>query len=86
MKTVTEMAKEAGYNPDDGGVYKFDDFDIDVFAALVREGEREKWMERTAILIRGEREACAKDADDQWVRNPNVSGGDAIRSRGSCSE
>jgi hypothetical protein len=29
-----------------------------------------------------EREACAKVADDQWVRNPNVSGGDAIRARG----
>ena len=35
------------------------------FAELVSVAEREKWMERTAILIRGEREACAKVCDDQ---------------------
>ena len=33
---------------------------LERFAALVAAAEREKWMERTAILIRGEREACAK--------------------------
>lgn len=27
----------------------------------------------------GERRQCAKLADDQWVRDPSVSGGDAIR-------
>ena len=31
--------------------------------------------------VKAEHEACAKAADDQWVRNPNVSGGDAIRAR-----
>lgn len=36
----------------------------------------------TAVLVAAaEREACAKAADDQWVKNPNVSGGDAIRAR-----
>lgn len=30
-------------------------------------------------LLSSERETCAKAADDQWVRDPNVSGGDAIR-------
>ena len=34
--------------------------EIERFAALVAAAEREKWMERTAILIRGEREACAE--------------------------
>lgn len=58
MKTVIEMAREADFG--DGivefiGVQKFERF-----AELVRAAEREKWMERTAILIRGEREACAK--------------------------
>jgi ribosomal protein L17 len=34
-----------------------------------------------ADAIADEREACKKAADDQWVRDPNVSGGDAIRAR-----
>jgi hypothetical protein len=39
-------------------------------------------VERFAALVAAaEREACAKAADDQWVKNPNVSGGDAIRAR-----
>jgi len=37
---------------------------------------------RLAEERKAEREACVKAADDQWVRNPNVSGGDAIRARG----
>lgn len=32
-------------------------------------------------LIAAEREACAKAADYQWVNDPHVSGGDAIRMR-----
>lgn len=35
---------------------------------LARADEREKWMERTAILIRGEREACAKNLDEAAQR------------------
>ena len=38
--------------------------------------EREKWMERTAILIRGEREACAKVCDDLALP-PDVARSDA---------
>lgn len=39
-------------------------------------------LERFAALVAAvEREVCIKDADDQWVKNPNVSGGDAIRAR-----
>lgn len=33
------------------------------------------------MAVAVEREACAKAADDQWVKNPNVSGGDAIRAK-----
>ena len=36
----------------------------DSLMALGAAAEREKWMERTAILIRGEREACAKVCED----------------------
>ena len=36
---------------------------IERFAALVAAAERDTWMERAAILIRGEREACAKVCD-----------------------
>jgi hypothetical protein len=59
-RQVMEMAVEAGWDAHNA------EFDtrIETFAALVREGEREKWMERTAILIRGEREACAKVCED----------------------
>lgn len=64
MKTVIEMAREAGIgDPESDWMYW-------------------KAMERFADLVRAdEREACVEAADDQWVRNPNVSGGDAIRAR-----
>lgn len=39
-------------------------------------------IEMLESLIRAdERLKCIKDADDQWVKNPNVSGGDAIQAR-----
>ena len=42
------------------------------------------FLERFAALVaEKEREACAKDADYQWVCNPNVPGGDVIRARGN---
>ena len=63
MKTVIEMAREAGFTE---GELAFMGDNFIRFAELVRADERE---------------ACAKAADDQWVRNPNVSGGDAIRAR-----
>ena len=61
---------------------------LEAFAALVRADERDKWMERTVILIRGEREACAKlcdDLDDDIV--DGLAGwqyGEAIRARGQA--
>lgn len=39
------MAREAGYDPDDGGVFKFDEFNIERFAALVAAAERDACAE-----------------------------------------
>ena len=56
------MARRAGaVFPADGSYHKFERHeDLEAFAKQVRADERDKWMERTVILIRGEREACAK--------------------------
>jgi hypothetical protein len=42
-------------------------------------------IEAIKLVAAKEREACEKAADDQWVRDPNVSGGDAIRARSKAS-
>ena len=51
-------------------------------------------LERFAALIASrvaaaakeeEREANIKAADDQWVKDPRISGGEAIRARGETS-
>ncbi len=56
---VCRMYVEAnGYSP---GAYPITIDELERFAARVAAAERAKWMERTAILIRGEREACAKE-------------------------
>ena len=92
MKTVIEMAREAGAGEPESLYGRTDyvvmtKFELERFAEIVRADEREKWEGQTAVevheAILDEREACAEAADDQWVRNPNVSGGDAIRSRSS---
>jgi uncharacterized protein (UPF0216 family) len=85
-RQVVELAREAGaVFPADGSYHKFERHeDLEAFAALVREGEREKWMERTAILIRGEREACAKVCEDSntWdLHDPNGFAANLIRAR-----
>jgi hypothetical protein len=76
---IIRMAQEADYNPREGGVYKFDNFDLERFAALVAAAERE---------------ACAKVCDavaqqmDDEGEGPTgyigwVSGcAEAIRARG----
>ena len=63
-RTISDMAREAQlpYFYQTGETANLPQ--LEAFAALVREGEREKWMKRTAILIRGEREACAKVCED----------------------
>jgi hypothetical protein len=40
---IIRMAREAGYDPEDGGVFKFDNFDLERFAALVAAAERERF-------------------------------------------
>jgi hypothetical protein len=65
------------------GVRANPDIPADDAAKLVLEviDHNIKILVQKAVLA--EREACIKAADDQWVRNPNVSGGDAIRERSS---
>ena len=46
--------------PNDGPRFIFTVDVLERFANLVAAAERDTWMERAAILIRGEREACAK--------------------------
>lgn len=61
MKDIFEMAKEAGFMQHLGVICIPNHLALERFAAFVAAAERDKWMERTAILIRGEREACAKE-------------------------
>jgi len=65
---ILRMAQEADYNPRDGGVYKFDNFDLERFAALVAAAERE---------------ACAKVVEDSDTRWLGVIAA-AIRARGQA--
>lgn len=75
MKTVIEMARDQGLPETEvAGVFIVNQDDLGRFAELVR-------ADAIADAVEREREACAKVADDQWVRNPNVSGGDAIKVR-----
>jgi hypothetical protein len=68
-RTIMDMAEQAGMlQRHNTGYDVWIPEYLEEFAALVREDERDKWMEHTAILIRGEREACARvceaEADD----------------------
>jgi len=65
-KTIIEMAREAGFMAFEypALIDKEDLKKLESFAALVREDERDKWMERAHIMILGEREACAKVCDE----------------------
>ena len=67
---VIELAREAGFQSP-RLEDKTDYFMLDRFAALVAAHERQQ---------------CALSADDQWVRDPHVSGGDAIRARGELAK
>ena len=74
MRTTIEMAREAA--GDDWGLFQEFMPEIHRLVELVCADERDKWMERTAILIRGEREACAKVCDDLPLP-PDVARSDA---------
>jgi len=58
------MAREAGFEQVGHDSFQEITARMEAFAKLVREDERDKWMERTAILIRGEREACAMTVEN----------------------
>lgn len=92
MKTVIEIWHKAW--PDSGAFVRASAQDLERFAALVAAAERDKWMERTATLIRGEREACAKVCDgladihekmNQWGQHKTAETlAQAIRARGQA--
>ena len=75
MKTVIEMAREAGFmvvhegEPEIGAWYECFTEEIERFAELVRADERKKWEDQTAVEINeavlDEREACAKVCDEE---------------------
>jgi hypothetical protein len=64
---IIRMAREAGLCDEYGTVnYEYGYLEeILKFAQLVAAAERDTWMERAAILIRGEREACAKVCEEE---------------------
>lgn len=82
MRDTIEMAREAGLQKESRGWSAWTK-DLQSFEALVRADaiadERDKWMERTAILIRGEREACANLAEKEAQYSVSA----AIRARGN---
>jgi hypothetical protein len=78
MKTVIEMALEAGfYMPQGESFYEAWPDGIDRFAELVRADEQKKWQDQTAVetheAILDEREACAKLCEEMpWVTGQSI--------------
>jgi hypothetical protein len=72
MKTVIEMAREAGFNVEQGFLFRITgiDEDLERLAELIR-----------ADAIADEREACAKVADGYIGADPIAA---AIRARGQA--
>jgi hypothetical protein len=87
-RTIVELAREVKMPYDFVTGEPINIEKLEAFAALVRADERDKWMERTAILIRGEREACAKVCEDYGrAEEMQAIGNDyanAIRARGQA--
>jgi hypothetical protein len=84
-RTIMEMALEAGFEGCAELTWEnvICTEELERFAALVREDERDKWMDRAHIMILGEREACAKVCEDSFEE----AGGNlaqAIRARGQA--
>ena len=94
MKTVIEMAREAGLYPQfEEPTYFGQDWslaghgkDFERFAALVRADERDRAMRENAYVL-AEREACAKVCESYLSESPHSWGGTtmaaAIRARGN---
>jgi hypothetical protein len=87
MKTIIEMAREAGFDIEQGALLRIY---LDHFAELVRADERnrtwtqEHWTEYERSIAAQEREACAKVCDEAHeLMNSSFQGAAAaIRERG----
>ena len=83
MKTILEMAREAGLGDAEGWINEEYDYknEILAFAALVRADERDRAMRENAY-VQAEREACANTVD-HILKEGGGTYGDAIRARGN---
>lgn len=64
----------------DGSEFRTISTEYDPHCAAYSVNQLRQYAEAYAkAAVAAERERCAKLADDQWVANPNISGGDAIR-------
>ena len=94
MRDTIDMAREAGFNLEQGFLLRVTGIDEDLkrFVALVRADEREEtnrranasWALMCEKMVAAEREACAKVCDN-WPngRDDVYSIGVAIRARGN---
>ena len=74
---IIRMARDAGLNEDDGVWYSRSDVDADVttddlerFANLVAAEERKHCYDLIEMLVKAEREACARVCDEldrRWI-------------------
>ena len=75
MKDVIELAREAGFDCSDSGMYHPDTYD---------ETSLDTYLERFAVLVRAdEREACWRLCDTLWMEDKDAHDcREAIRARG----
>jgi hypothetical protein len=94
MRDTIDMAREAGFNLEQGFLLRVTGIDEDLkrFEALVRADEREqgqRWYDAVTAqhkqLILAEKEACAKVADYYSMHDQDTPAdiAEAIRNRGS---
>ena len=95
-RTIMEMAREAGFNVEQGFLFRITgiDEDLERFAALVRADERNRtwtqdhWTEYERNIAAAEREACAElvynsPPSDEY-ESPLKAVYDAIKARGQA--
>jgi hypothetical protein len=79
VKTVIEMAREAGWDDHHAGF----DTRIERLVALVRADERDRAMRENAY-VQAEREACWRLCDALWIEGKDAHDcREAIRARGN---
>lgn len=90
MKTVIEMAREAGFYEDEGNVYG-GHLELERFAELIRadtmeeatRAANESWTLLAKALVLAEREACAKMVEDLNEIGHSYGLENRIRARGN---